>query len=62
MITSNDMLSVKEVVEIFSVTKMTVYNWIKRQDIKAVKVCGRIVRIPKEEVQRLTGGVRNDNE
>lgn len=49
------MYTVIEVATIFKVTRKTVYNWIDKGEIKAVKV-GRGLRISEEEVERLKRG------
>ena len=46
-------LTTKEVSRTYGVSRLTVYNWIKRGTIKAIKVGGvlRVVKtsLPKEE-------------
>lgn len=49
------MVSVKEAAEIFSVSKRTVFRWIKSGEIKAVKIGGS-VRISEDEIDRLKNG------
>lgn len=48
------MLSVKEFAELFGVSKRTVFRWIEKGEVNAVKICGT-VRIPEDEVQRKSG-------
>jgi len=43
----------KEVAELLHVTYNTVYNLIKTNKIKAVKI-GRTLRVSQEEIDRLT--------
>ena len=45
--------SLKEVAEMLGVTYNTVWNLIKANKIKAVKV-GRVLRIEQTEVERIT--------
>lgn len=49
------MLSVKQVAEIFNVSKQTVFNWIANGNIKAVMIVGQY-RIEQSEVERLKNG------
>lgn len=49
------MLSVKEFADLFGVTKRTVFRWIERGEVKAIKISGT-VRIPDEEVERKKRG------
>jgi excisionase family DNA binding protein len=44
--------SLKEVAEMLGVTYNTVWNLVKTEKIKAVKV-GRVLRIDQEEVERI---------
>lgn len=49
------MLSAQEFANLFGVTKRTVFRWIEKGKIKAVKI-GGTVRIPEEELQRKERG------
>lgn len=49
------MLSVKEFAELFGVSKRTVFRWIEKGEVNAVKICGT-VRIPEDEVKRKKRG------
>ena len=51
----DEMLSVKEFAELFGVSKRTVFRWIEKGEVNAVKICGT-VRIPEDEVQRKKRG------
>lgn len=42
---------VDEVAKYFDVTTKTVYLWIEDGKLKAKKVAGRIVRIPREAIE-----------
>lgn len=46
------MLKVKEVAKLFSVSERTVWNWVRTNKIKSIKI-GNVVRIPDEEIQKL---------
>lgn len=48
------LLTPLQVADILSLTRRTIYRWIKEGRLTAVKV-GRAVRIDSEEVQRLLG-------
>lgn len=49
------MLSVKQVAEMFSVTKQTVFNWINTGYIKATMIGGQY-RIEQSEIDRIKRG------
>ncbi len=42
---------VDEVAKFFDVTTKTVYLWIEDGKLKAKKVAGRIIRIPREAIE-----------
>lgn len=47
--------TLKEVEEILSVTRKTIYNWLKSGKLKAVKV-GRQWRVKKEDLEAFING------
>lgn len=49
------MKSIKEVAEIFNVSRQTIHAWIKKGAIKAIKI-GGTVRISDEEIERVKKG------
>ena len=49
------MLSLRQVADLFSVTRQTVLNWVKSGYIEAIKV-GRQYRIEQSEADRLREG------
>ena len=53
--TEERFLSVKEVSKIFSLSTRTIWRWIERGDLDAIKV-GKSVRISTNEVERLKKG------
>ena len=53
--TEERFLSVKEVSKIFSLSTRTIWRWIERGDLNAIKV-GKSVRISTNEVERLKKG------
>ena len=55
--TEERFLSVKEVSKIFSLSTRTIWRWIERGDLDAIKV-GKSVRISTNEVERLKKGVK----
>ena len=56
--TEERFLSVKEVSKIFSLSTRTIWRWIERGDLNAIKV-GKSVRISTNEVERLKkGGIK----
>ena len=56
--TEERFLSVKEVSKIFSLSTRTIWRWIERGDLDAIKV-GKSVRISTNEVERLKkGGIK----
>jgi len=46
-------LTPDQVVEIFQISKVTLYRWIRRGWIKAVILPGKRIRIPESEILRL---------
>lgn len=57
----DELLTVTEVANKFSVSRQTVLKWINNGKIKAVKVV-KVYRIPKEEIDRLTQDMRKEDE
>lgn len=55
------MYTVTEVAKMFSVSRQTVLKWINNGKINAVKVV-KVYRIPKEEIDRLTQDMGNEDE
>lgn len=55
------MYTVTEVANMFSVSRQTVLKWINNGKINAVKVV-KVYRIPKEEIDRLTQDMGNEDE
>lgn len=58
---SDTMYTVTEVANMFSVSRQTVLKWINNGKINAVKVV-KVYRIPKEEIDRLTQDMGNEDE
>lgn len=46
-----NMYTIKEVMEILKVSRITITTWIKKGKIKALKV-DKIVRIPQSEIEK----------
>ncbi len=42
-----------EVALLLEVTRQTVYNWIERGDLRAVKIGGRALRIRRDDILKL---------
>lgn len=49
------MKTIYEAADILGVHWQTIRNWIRKGDIKAIKI-NRTVRIPEEEIERLKRG------
>jgi excisionase family DNA binding protein len=47
------LMTVKQLAEQLRVSKWTVYRWIKRGKIKAVRLGSKTIRIDEEEARRL---------
>lgn len=57
-----DVIDVQTCAQYFRVSDDAVYDAVRRGEIRAIRVFGRVIRIPKGEIARLTGveeGVRN---
>jgi excisionase family DNA binding protein len=53
----SDLLSVKELIELYPVSKGTIYSWVKRKLIKSVRINGsRKFFFKKEDVDKLLNG------
>lgn len=61
-ITPKKFMSPIEVAKHFSVTRQTVYNWIDASYIQSVKVGARTVRIPIEEVERISSLLKENEQ
>ena len=49
-----EFLNVSQVAEVLRISRALVYSMIARGDLKAVR-CGRLVRIPREALEKLAG-------
>jgi len=54
----DEFYTMEEFAELFKISLPTVKRWIKAGKIRAIKV-GRTVRIPKEEISRLKGKLKD---
>ena len=45
-------LSAKEVGDLLSVKRATLYGWVQRGQIPAIRLCGRTLRFKQKDIQK----------
>ena len=48
--------SVKDICELYSLKKATVYKWIQEEKFPYIKLNGKLVRIKKEDFEKFING------